>query len=405
MIGSVSAHRRANAFAQALDEESRAQQAEEPAADPEQARLLGLAGRLASVPGPALDPEVKTAQRTRLIAAMEAMLAEDLAEDAAESTDAPLIPAPRRRGAHRAAGPLSRLRPRSRLARGVAIGGVGVGVAAGAFSAAAAVSSDALPGDTLYGLKRGMEDLRRGMADGDTERGRIYLDQASTRLNEARRLMERDRAGDLDIESVGEIREALDNVRHDAGEGRRLLRGAYDENGSLAPMQTLSAFSQKNERSWQQLRDRLPPELGELGDEVSSVFDAIKQDVAPLSSLLPGPEDDSTPGGTAPGTEGTGGTRTDPDPSGPAPSPTATADGEVGVDGEPKPSATEKDGLVGEDGLIGGVLPDEEESGGRETDGSSSPTGQDPDGTKPEITLPPLLPLPDLGLDIGEEEE
>lgn len=403
MIGSVSAHRRANAFAQALDEESRAQQAEALAADPEQARLLGLAGQLASVPAPALDPEVKTAQRTQLIAAMEAMLAEDTAEDTAESTEAPLIPAPRRRGAHRAAGPLSRLRPRSRLSRGVAIGGVGVGVAAGAFSAAAAVSSDALPGDTLYGLKRGMEDLRRGMADGDTERGRIYLDQASTRLNEARRLMERGRAGDLDADSVGEIREALDNVRHDAGEGRRLLRDAYDEDGSLAPMQTLSAFSQKNERSWQQLRDRLPTELGDLGDEVSSVFDAIKQDVAPLSSLLPGPEEDSTPGGAAPGTAGTGGTRTDTEPADPAPSPTATADGELGA--EPKPSATEEGGLIDEGGLIGGVLPDENESGGQETgDSSSSPTEEESGKKKPEVTLPPLFPLRDLGLDFEEEE-
>ncbi|MFF0723814.1 DUF5667 domain-containing protein [Streptomyces sp. NPDC004134] len=401
VIGSVSAHRRANAFAQALDEESRAQQAEALAADPEQARLLGLAGQLASVPGPTLDPEVKTVQRTRLIAAMEAMLA----EDTAESTEAPLIPAPRKRGAHRAAGPLSRLRPHSRLSRGVAIGGVGVGVAAGAFSAAAAVSSDALPGDTLYGLKRGMEDLRRGMADGDTERGRVYLDQASTRLNEARRLMERGRAGDLDAESMSEVREALDNVRHDAGEGRKLLRGAYDEDGSLGPMQTLSAFSQKNERSWQQLREQLPVELGDLGDEVSSVFDAIKQDVAPLSSLLPGPEDDTSPSGSAPGTASTGGGHTDTDEAEPAPSSTATADGEVGEDGEPKPSTTEEDGLVGEDGLIGGVLPDEDEPGGQETGGdSTTPTEQPPGRKKPEITLPPLLPLPDLGLDIGEEE-
>ncbi|MEO3767136.1 DUF5667 domain-containing protein [Streptomyces sp. B5E4] len=400
VIGSVSAHRRANAFAQALDEESRAQQAEALAADPEQARLLGLAGQLASVPGPTLDPEVKTVQRTRLIAAMEAMLA----EDTAESTEAPLIPAPRKRGAHRAAGPLSRLRPHSRLSRGVAIGGAGVGVAAGAFSAAAAVSSDALPGDTLYGLKRGMEDLRRGMADDDTERGRIYLDQASTRLNEARRLMERGRAGDLDAESMSEVREALDNVRHDAVEGRKLLRGAYDEDGSLGPMQTLSTFSQKNERNWQQLRDRLPVELGELGDEVSSVFDAIRHDVAPLSSLLPGPDDDTSPSGTSPGTASTGGGHTDTDPAEPAPSSTATADGEVGDDGEPKPSTTEEGGLVGEDGLIGGILPDDDEPGDQESGDSSSTPTETPGKKNPEITLPPLLPLPDLGLDFGEEE-
>lgn len=98
------------------------------------------------------------------------------------------------RGAHRAS-PLRKLRPRSRWSKGLAAGGLTVGVAAGAFSGVAAASSDALPGDSLYGLKRGMEDLKLGMANDDADRGEIYLDQASTRLQEARRLMERDRAG------------------------------------------------------------------------------------------------------------------------------------------------------------------------------------------------------------------
>ena len=84
---------------------------------------------------------------------------------------------------------MGKLRPRSRLSKGLAAGGLTVGVAAGAFSGVAAASSDALPGDSLYGLKRGMEDLKRGMADDDSDRGGLYLDQASTRLSEARRLI------------------------------------------------------------------------------------------------------------------------------------------------------------------------------------------------------------------------
>lgn len=196
---------------------------------------------------------------------------------------------PRGRGAHRATG-MGKLRPRSRLSKGLAAGGLTVGVAAGAFSGVAAASSDALPGDSLYGLKRGMEDLKRGMADDDSDRGGLYLDQASTRLSEARRLIERDRSGPLDHESMGEIRRALSGVRHDASEGHRLLHEAYERDpDSLGPIQTLSAFSQSHRDAWGALRDRLPAQLGDVSRQVSSVFDAIDEEVDPLRSLLPEP--------------------------------------------------------------------------------------------------------------------
>ncbi len=56
--------------------------------------------------------------------------------------------------------------------------------------------------------------------------------------------MERDRAGSLDHESLSEIRRALSGMRHDASEGHRLLREAYERNpDSLGPMQALSSFS------------------------------------------------------------------------------------------------------------------------------------------------------------------
>lgn len=191
MIANVSAHRRANAFAQALEEASAAQQPPAtPAATVEQtaeADLLTLATVLGELPKPELDPQVKVEQRALLVAAMEQMFASGGAAD-------PQVPEQRTgRGAHRAT-PLRKLRPRSRWSKGIAAGGLSIGVAAGAFSGVAAASSDALPGDSLYGLKRGMEDLKLNLADDDADRGRIYLDQASTRLSEARRLMERGRA-------------------------------------------------------------------------------------------------------------------------------------------------------------------------------------------------------------------
>lgn len=412
MIANVSAHRRANAFAQALEEQSdrgaAAERSEGPASAPaaggsEQARLIALTSGLGALPKPELDPEVKVVQRAQLVAAFEAMLQEGTAAGEATDQAVPEQRSRRARGAHRA-NPLGKLRPRSRLAKGLTAGGLTVSVAAGAFGGVAVASSDALPGDSLYGLKRGIEDVKLGLADGSDERGRVYLDHASTRLGEARRLMERDRGGPLDHESLGEIRRALSGMRHDASEGHRLLREAYERDpDSLGPMQALSSFSQTHRATWGTLRDRLPVQLGDVSEQVSSVFDAIDQDVAPLESLLPQPPSDNTRDGTRPSdTEATPGNTPE---AGPSPSP---SDGDTGESdsrtADPSGSADpdrESDGLLG--GNTGGLLDPPKESGPHT---SPPPTGSATRPPAPDVTLPPLLPglLPGLGIDAEDAE-
>ncbi|MFF1308933.1 DUF5667 domain-containing protein [Streptomyces sp. NPDC058307] len=404
MIANVSAHRRANAFAQALEEQSdrepAAEQSEGPASaaaeHPDPGRLLALAECLGELPRPELDPEVKVVQRAQLVAAMEAML---LAGDGAE----PAVPeqrSHRAKGTHRASG-LGKLRPRSRLTKSLAAGGLSVGVAAGALGGVAAASSDALPGDSLYGLKRGIEDFKLSyLSDGDDERGVTYLDQASTRLNEARRLMERGRGGHLDHESVGEIRRALSGMQHDASEGHRLLHAAYERDpNSLGPIQALAGFSRSHREAWGALRDRLPVQLGDVSEQVSEVFDAIDDEVAPLQSLLPEPPARSG---------GEGGRRQD--GSGSASSDTSTGSGHStapGKGGSPEhtgggsspskstPSGGEDDGLLG--GNTGGLLDPPKDTG------TATPTSPAP-SADPDVTLPPLLPglLPGLGIN-GED--
>ncbi|MEU0942552.1 DUF5667 domain-containing protein [Streptomyces canus] len=402
MIANVSAHRRANAFAQALEEQSdrepAAEQSEGPAPaaaeHPDPGRLLALAECLGELPRPELDPEVKVVQRAQLVAAMEAMLLEG---DRAEPT-VPEQLSHRAKGTHRAS-PLGKLRPRSRFTKGLAAGGLSVGVAAGAFGGVAAASSDALPGDSLYGLKRGIEDFKLTyLSDGDDERGVAYLDQASTRLNEARRLMERGRGGHLDHESLGEIRRALSGMQHDASEGHRLLHEAYEHDPkALGPIQALAGFSRSHREAWGALRDRLPVQLGDVSEQVSEVFDAIDEEVAPLQSLLPEPpargggpgqqrgagptsSDTSTgsrhsaaPGGAGGTSEHTGGS-----------SPSKSA-----------PSGSQDDGLLG--GNTGGLLDPPKETG------TATPTSPAP-SADPDVTLPPLLPglLPGLGIN-GED--
>ncbi|MBC9730208.1 DUF5667 domain-containing protein [Streptomyces sp. TRM68367] len=410
MIANVSAHRRANAFAQALEEQSErgtaAEQSEgsaPPAAaeQTQQASLLALASGLGELPKPELDPEVKVVQRAQLVAAFEAMLQEGAA--GGEAAD-PSVPEQRRRakGSHRAT-PLGKLRPRSRLAKGLTAGGLSVGVAAGAFGGVAAASSAALPGDSLYGLKRGIEDFKRGLADGDGERGRAYLAQASTRLGEARRLMERGRSGPLDHESLGEVRRALSGMRHDASEGHRLLHEVYERDpDSLGPIQALSSFSRSHREAWGELRQRLPVQLGDVSEEVSSVFAAIDADVAPLQSLLPQPPaqdggNGQRRGDTGPASPG-GSSGTD---RSAAPS---TGNGTEG--GQPGSGPSRSAGSGSEDdGLLGGNTGGLFDPPLGEADASASPSASTkPPAGQPDVTLPPLLPglLPGLGIE-GED--
>ncbi|MEV0847520.1 DUF5667 domain-containing protein [Streptomyces sp. NPDC049954] len=437
MIANVSAHRRANAFAQALDERPdpglAAQQGTDPAETGERSRMLTLATGLGELPSPEMDPEVKVVQRAQLVAAMEAMLREGTVPEARGAS--PSVPGQRsRKGAHRA-NPLSKLKPRTRLSKRLAAGGLTVGVAAGAFGGVAAASGDALPGDSLYGLKRGMEDLQLGLAGDDARRGELLLGQASTRLSEARRLMERDRAGRLDHEQLSEVRRALSGVRFDAGEGHRLLSRAYAEDKSIGHMQALSSFTRSHREAWSALRDRLPPQLLDVSDEVTSVFAAIDDAVDPLRSLLPQspdekrgtPEQPRSPSGRTSGgaAEESGRGPSSPEESGKGPAeagggPSGSADASEPSGGSRK----DKDGgLLGGGGLLDPLGNDQhgskespskgsegssgDENGGQGAEGGGSGRGPlDRAPSVPEVTLPPLLPgiLPGLGVSAEDDD-
>ncbi|MDJ1133849.1 DUF5667 domain-containing protein [Streptomyces iconiensis] len=432
MIGSVSTSRRAIAFAQALDERELDEGTAADKAPPDTAggsggappgqsterterSLLSLADELEALPRPELDPEVKTVQRAQLIAAMEAAFAEG--ESGAEGAHFPEQRDARARsrlggggGSHRATGlgPLSKLRPKSRLGKGLAAGGLSVGVAASAFGGVAAASTDALPGDSLYGLKRGMEDLKLDMAGDDADRGSLFLDHASTRMQEARRLMERDRAGLLDHESLAEVRRALAGMRHDASEGHRLLSEAYRQDGDIGRMQSLSSFSKSHRAGWAQLRDRLPNQLTDVGDEVSSVFDAIDSDVGPLRSLFPREQEGEAAPHRSPETsDRTGEEEPSAEPS--APSSDGMEGQRDGASEKPEPSEPQEknEGLLGGDLFDPSQEPhDERQPSGPDSEKDGSSGGPSSSGGKPEVTLPPIVPdvLPGLGLDDGDKK-
>ncbi|WP_406199842.1 DUF5667 domain-containing protein [Kitasatospora sp. NBC_01560] len=299
MTANVLEHRRAKAFAEALE----AHQAEQrgPAAagsantaatgagSAAMAELVGMAGALGSLPGPALDPEVRSVQRAQLMAAFEQAFA---------GGQGAVVPRQRR---HRAL----RVAPRGRWSRRFAIGGLVAGLAVGSFTGVAAASAGALPGDTLYGMKRGLEGLRLDFADSDSERGELLLGNAATRLHEATSLVGRtDAAGSLSPGTVDQVRKALDDMHADALKGRDLLRSVYRTNGSLDPMRTLAGFAQDEDGRWSELQSQLPVQLIPQAHLVDQLFDDISEDVAPLRLAQPPAKGSGTAGTGAGGGAG-----------------------------------------------------------------------------------------------------
>ncbi|MFF2042499.1 DUF5667 domain-containing protein [Kitasatospora sp. NPDC058170] len=294
MTANVLEHRRAKAFAEALEAHQTEQRgaanagsantASTGAGSATMAELIGMVGALGALPGPGLDPEVRTVQRAQLMAAFEQAFA---------GGPGAVVPRQRR---HRAV----RMAPRGRWSRRFAIGGLVAGLAVGSLAGAAAASTNALPGDTLYGMKRGLEGLRLDLADSDSERGELLLDHASTRLNEANSLIGRvDTGTSLSPGTVDQVRRALDDMHADAIKGRELLRSVYRSNGSLDPMRTLAGFAHDEDGRWADLQSRLPVQLTPQAHLVDQLFDDISEDVAPLRLVQPPAKGSGPSGGGA----------------------------------------------------------------------------------------------------------
>ncbi len=408
MTANVLEHRRAKAFAEALE----AHRTGQPASSPVMGQLIDTTEALTTLTVPALDLGVRSVQRAQLMAAFEQAVA---------GGGLPAVPAQRRHRAERAGS-------RRRWGRRFAIGGLVAGVTVGSFAGMAAASTGALPGDTLYGMKRGLEGLRLDLAGSDAERGALLLDQASTRLDEARGLVGRDGgAQQLSPATVARVGAALGDMHAEAVKGRDLLRAVYRANGSLDPMRRLAAFSEGQDDHWAQLQDRLPAQLTPVAGQVNQLFGDMNADVAPLH-LDPQPGDPAQPdgqgAGASPSASGGAAQQGAAPGSGQAPgaSPAAPAGGRAGVD---RPSAGSSPLTGGQapgaspaapaGGPVGGLVNGLTGSltGAGQGAAASTPAGRpsgsaaaSPSGTPqadPGLNLPPLIPglLPGLGLTGG----
>ena len=107
----------------------------------------------------------------------------------------------------------------------------------GATATMAVAAQTSLPGESLYGVKRGIESAQVRFAGDDTARGRTLLAQADTRLTELEELA----AGDGGNAML--IPDTLDAFTEQSGDGVRTLLSAYDRSGSDDEIQRARDFT------------------------------------------------------------------------------------------------------------------------------------------------------------------
>jgi hypothetical protein len=223
---SVFSRQRAERFAQLLDEAGGARRHHvRSKTDHDLTDLVDVSHRLGRIDfGVQVDPEFKDGLRAMLMATIER---EGIGATAVDAE--PTVPVGGTR--RRSAGSISWLPVRSRRARGAVVIGLAVGTLA--ISGISAASGDAMPGDTLYGMKRTGEKAQLAMAGSPVSRGQLYLDFAKTRVNEAS-------AATGDVPGLAGLLDEMDN---ETREGVKLLHTSAVDRRDAAALDAVDAFS------------------------------------------------------------------------------------------------------------------------------------------------------------------
>ncbi|MFG3341604.1 DUF5667 domain-containing protein [Glycomyces sp. NPDC048151] len=133
-----------------------------------------------------------------------------------------------------------------------------------AVSGVSAASGDALPGDSLYGVKRSTERAQLALAGNDLGRAQLYLEFARTRIQEASEVVGDDAA----------VASALSDATSELRSGTALLGEIAVESGEPAPLDYVDLFT--NEHRWvlEDLVAELDGDALTAGEELVAVLEA-----------------------------------------------------------------------------------------------------------------------------------
>ncbi|GAB2554413.1 hypothetical protein GCM10027269_04140 [Kribbella endophytica] len=254
------ARARADAFAHAVDHGPR--HSSRLSDDPELLEAVELAGRLRTAGAVAPRPEFSAELRHRLLEQAAARAATtptvvhsspDSEEDLPprEDDEASVIPIRHRPG--------RRIRLVASTAALVLLGG-GIG--------SAAAAQQAMPGDTLYGMKRSIENVSTNVSVGDDSRGRRDLEHAMTRLSEVDALVSN--GG-----STASIDSTLGLFSDQARKGVSRLVASYQQDDDPSSITAITTFITSARQALGELAPKLPPESLKSAVEAVAAIDEL----------------------------------------------------------------------------------------------------------------------------------
>ena len=139
---------------------------------------------------------------------------------------------------HRVRLPRLRVQVPSYAVRRRIAGATAAFVGAAGFVGMVGTSAQALPGEMLYPVKRGVENVQLAFQGDDATRGEFRLAQASERLAEARQLTD-----DGSAQKESHVAGVLDDFSVQATDGSGALFRSYDQNGSESSITAVNDFS------------------------------------------------------------------------------------------------------------------------------------------------------------------
>ena len=149
------------------------------------------------------------------------------------------------------------LRPRGSRERRLVAAASAV-VLLGGSAGMAAASQDALPGDALYPVKRGIERAEAGLSMSSAGKGRDLLHQANGRLSEVEGLL-----SDDSVASAPRVPVALQDFTSQAEQGAALLMDSYRDTRDPAAVVAVREFTADGIEVLQDLARTAPPEAQE----------------------------------------------------------------------------------------------------------------------------------------------
>ncbi|MGH8862403.1 MAG: DUF5667 domain-containing protein, partial [Jatrophihabitantaceae bacterium] len=218
--------------------------------DPRVRELVAALSGLQVAPAP--RPEFRAELRAQLVAVAPRLVAEG---------EAGLVPAARAGGtpaaAPTAAKPDKHRTRGFRLAKPLIAAACVLTAFVLLLGGAVLLSRHALPGDTLYGLKRASENTEYSLAGGAVDKGKLKLEFAARRIGEARDLLPGS-SGTISSDTASLVRSTLASANGDIHTAAKLLDTSAVHNRNAGTLNAISSWTPGQVAAMQAVLARMP---------------------------------------------------------------------------------------------------------------------------------------------------